>query len=34
MRKHIYNPKRAHKKIIKGSVVTVDSDKEVAKDRK
>lgn len=34
MRKHIYKPKRAHKKIVKGSVVTVDSDKEVAKDRK
>lgn len=34
MRKHIYKQKRAHKKKPKGSAVTVDSDKQVAKDRK
>lgn len=34
MRKHIYKQKRAHKIITKGSAVTVDSDKQVAKDRK
>lgn len=34
LRKHIYKQKRAHKKITKGSAVTVDSDKQVAKDRK
>lgn len=34
MRKHIYKQKRAHEKITKGSAVTVDSDKQVAKDRK
>lgn len=34
MRKHIYKQKRAHKKKTKGSAVTVDSDKQVAKDRK
>lgn len=34
MRKHIYKQKLAHKKITKGSAVTVDSDKQVAKDRK
>lgn len=34
MRKHIYKQKRAHKKITKGSAVTVDSDKQVAEDRK
>lgn len=27
MRKYIYKQKRAHKKITKGSAVTVDSDK-------
>lgn len=27
MRNHIYKQKRAHKKITKGSAVTVDSDK-------
>lgn len=34
MRNHIYKQKRAHKKISKGSAVTVDSDKQVAEDRK
>lgn len=34
MRNHIYKQKQHIKKITKGSAVTVDSDKQVAKDRK